>query len=90
MADSEVKKHCKEVQGLAKALVSRASFIQGAEKIDEASVLQEAKPDLEKEFGCRVEIEKAEKAKHAKARNALPYVSHLIKAGKKAGWPSIC
>ncbi len=72
MADSEIKKHGKEVQGLAKALVPRAAFIRDAEKIDEFKVLKEARPDLERVFGCRVEVEKAEKSKHAKARNALP------------------
>lgn len=72
MADSEIRKQGKQAQGLAKALLPRAAFIQDAEKIDEARVLKEARPALEKALGCKVEVEEAEKSEQAKAANALP------------------
>jgi len=72
MQDKGMRQHGKEAQGYAKSLVARISILKEAEKIDEAKTLAEAKPDLEKFFGCSIEIEEAEKSSHPKARNALP------------------
>jgi len=72
MKDTEMRKHGKEVQGFAKALVPRLVLLKQAEKIDETAVLKEVMPLLEKEFGCEIEIESAEKSTHPKAKNAMP------------------
>jgi len=72
MKDSSIRKHGKEVQGFAKVLVQRIALFKDVEKIDEAASLKEAKKELEKLFGCKVEVEEAEKSKHPKARNAFP------------------
>jgi len=72
MKNSEMKKHGKEVQGYAKALASRIMLLREAEKVDEFAALNEARTGLEKFFETRVEIEKAEKSQHPKARNAIP------------------
>ena len=72
MKHSEMKKHGKEVPKFAKTLISKISYLKDKEKLDEAKVLKEASPYLEKEFECRIEIEKAETSKHPKAGNASP------------------
>ena len=72
MQDIEIRKHGSEVPAFAKALMPRLPLLRQAEKIDELKALKEALPALEKEFGCRVEVEQAEKSQHPKARNALP------------------
>ncbi|MBN2067518.1 MAG: leucine--tRNA ligase [Candidatus Diapherotrites archaeon] len=72
MQEAEIRKHGNEVQGFAKALVARVKELEEAERIDEFAALSEERKNLEKEFGCRIEIEKAEKSGHAKARNAFP------------------
>lgn len=72
LKNSEIRKHGKEVEGFAKAMVQRIGLLREMEKIDEASALEEAKKGLEKEFGCKFYVEKAEKSSHSKARNALP------------------
>ncbi len=72
MHSPEIKKHGKEAQSYARPLTQRVMLLKDAEKVDEFSALKEAKPELEKEFGCKVEVEKAEKSSHQKAKNALP------------------
>ncbi len=72
MQEPEIRKHGKEVECYAKALVQRVNILKEVEKIDEAAALKEARKQLEKEFGCSIEIEKADKSSHTKARNALP------------------
>jgi leucyl-tRNA synthetase len=72
MQDAEMKKHGNEMQGFAKAVVPRLPLLKEAERIDESGALKEALPLLEKEFGCTVEVERAEKSAHPKARNAMP------------------
>lgn len=72
MQNPGIKKHGSEVQGYAKALVLRIPLLKESEKIDEAAALKEAKTFLEKLFGCRIEVEKAEKSRHPKAKNAMP------------------
>ncbi len=72
MQNSDIKKHGKEVQGFAKALVARITGLKQAEKIDEIAVLKEAKASLEKQLGCRIEIVDSEKSRHRKAGHAMP------------------
>ncbi len=72
MQDPGIKKHGKEVQGFAKALVAKITVLKQAEKINETAVLKEAKKELEKELGSSIKIEQAEKSSHPKARNAFP------------------
>jgi len=67
-----MKQYSAEIPGFAKALAGRVAGLKEAARIDEFSALKEAKPSLEKEFGCAVEVEKAESSKHPKARNAFP------------------
>ncbi len=72
MQNTEIKKHGQEVQGFAKALVARIRELEEVARIDEFAALKEAKKGLEREFGAKVEIEKADKSRHPKAGNAFP------------------
>ncbi len=72
MQDPEIRKQGKEAEGFAKALAARVTELRDSQKIDEFSALNEAKQALGKEFGCMVEIQKAERSAHPKARNAMP------------------
>ncbi len=72
MQDAETKKHSAEIEGFTKAIVPKIMELKTKQKIREFAVLLEAKPDLEKLFACKLEIEKAESSLHQKARNALP------------------
>jgi leucyl-tRNA synthetase len=71
MANNEMRVHGKEVQPFLKAVMNRFGELQDLEKFDEASVLEEAKSALAKEFG-EIEIIKAEGSNEAKAKNAFP------------------
>ena len=68
------KEHGKEITALVPSLVknpSKVPFVVLTQK-EEYAVLQEHKNLLEKQLGCSVVIELAEKSTHAKAAHALP------------------
>jgi len=72
MQNDEMRRHGAEMEGFAKSLVGKIMDLGEKEKIDEFAALSEAAGDLEKAFGCKIEIEKAEKSPHPKAKNAMP------------------
>jgi len=67
-----------ELQGFVKAAMRRLGDFQDAIKIDEFSALKERLPELEKEFEARVSVEKAEKSKVPKAKNAMPFKPAIL------------
>ncbi|MCX6801199.1 MAG: leucine--tRNA ligase [Candidatus Diapherotrites archaeon] len=77
MADPEIKQHSSEIQPFIKGALSRLGELSMLEKFDEVSVLKEAAPVLEKEFG-KIEIMKSEESAEPKARNAFPGKPALI------------
>ncbi len=77
MSDAEMKKHGAEVQPLLKTAMNRLGEISNLSEFDEVAVLNEAKKQLEKEFGI-VEVIRAEDSKEAKAKNAFPAKPALL------------
>jgi len=76
MSDGKIKSKGNLAANVAKQLASRIIELKGKKEIDEFEVLKEAKPFLEKTFGCEVLIEKEEKTEYdpkGKAKNALPF-----------------
>jgi len=71
MAEPALKKFGGEIPAFVKTAMNRLGEFAQLEKFDEVSVLNEAKPVLEKEFGS-IEIIRAEDSKEAKAKNAFP------------------
>jgi leucyl-tRNA synthetase len=78
MNDSEMKKHGAEIQPFIKTAVNRLSELEDLKVFDEVEVINEAKPELEKEFGAVIEVIKAEDSTEAKAKNAFPAKPALI------------
>lgn len=72
MADAEIRKNGKEVEQFAKQAFRIAKEFEGKEKIDEFALLNENREFFEKEFVCKVDVEKAENSQNPKARNAFP------------------
>ena len=70
-AEPSLKKYASEIPAFAKGAVSRLGELSNLEKFDEAAVINEVRPVLEKEFGS-IEVIRAEDSKEAKAKNAFP------------------
>jgi leucyl-tRNA synthetase len=77
MSNDELKKHGQEIQGFLKVVIAKLSELSDLKEFDEFALLENIKPQLEKEFGL-IEIEKAEDSKEAKAKNAFPAKPALI------------
>jgi leucyl-tRNA synthetase len=77
MSNNEMKKYGQEIQPFLKTAINRLPEFMDLKKFDEVEVLNEAKSELEKEFGV-VEIIKAENSTQAKAKNAFPGKPALI------------
>ncbi|MAF80019.1 leucine--tRNA ligase [bacterium] len=72
-AISKVKEAPKnEAPGFVKSIINKLGEYRDSVQIDEFAALKEATTQLEKDFGAKIVLEKAEKSKEAKARNALP------------------
>ena len=71
MADDEMKKHGKEIQGFLKTVISNYGDLSTMKRFDEMGTIESAKPLLEKEFG-KIELISAEESKEGKAKNAFP------------------
>lgn len=75
MKMEEVRKQGKNSVNFVNSVVKRLALYREAAKINEKTALEGAKEFLEKEAGCPIEIEDAERPKYDpanKARNALP------------------
>ncbi|RMF07317.1 hypothetical protein D6764_00100, partial [Candidatus Woesearchaeota archaeon] len=74
MAEDTLRKHGREVASLVPKLLKDPSKVplQVVGTKTEKEVLEEARPDLEKEFSCVVEIISEGDSSHQKARQAMP------------------
>ncbi len=77
MGNNEMKKHGADVQPFLKTAINRLPEFMDLKKFDEVQVLNEARAELEKEFGL-IEIIKAEDSTEPKAKNAFPGKPALI------------
>ena len=76
MTDKKLENYRKDLPALAKTLVNKVAELRERKRIDEFTILNEAKDSLSKEFGCEILVEKAENAGFDpanKAKNALPF-----------------
>lgn len=67
-----VKEHGKDISNLVPKLVKDTKKIPEVVVENEADVLEENKQVIEKEFGCKVEVIKAEQSQEGKAKQAMP------------------
>ncbi|MBW2975873.1 leucine--tRNA ligase [Candidatus Woesearchaeota archaeon] len=67
-----LKEHGKEISALVPKLVKDPTKIPEIVIDNESEVLNENKDMIEKKFGCKVDVIKAEESKEAKARQAMP------------------
>lgn len=76
MADKKLENYRKDLPALVKTLVNKVAELRERKRIDEFTILAEAKDSLAKEFDCEIAVEKADGAKFDpanKAKNALPF-----------------
>jgi leucyl-tRNA synthetase len=76
-SDPDLRKYGGEIPNFVKSAMNKLNELSQLEKFDEVSVLNEAKPLLEKEFGV-IEIIKADESTEAKAKNAFPTKPALL------------
>jgi len=74
MKDAEFRKHGKDITKLIPKYVKEPSRIPSAvlNQKTEFETLENAKKELEEEFSCKVEIEKAQDSEEQKAKQAMP------------------
>ncbi|MBU0757381.1 MAG: leucine--tRNA ligase [Nanoarchaeota archaeon] len=72
MKDDNFKKESKAVSGIIQKAIKTGSVPVAAGQDKEFKAVSEARDFFEKEFGCSVIVEKAEKSKEQKAGAALP------------------
>ena len=77
MSNNEMKSHGAEIQNFLKTAINRLPEFMDLKEFDEVEVLNEARAEIEKEFGA-VEIIKAEDSTEVKAKNAFPGKPALI------------
>jgi len=72
LVEKEVKDKAKEAAQFVQSITKKVNEMRSLVELDEFNALKEAQKEIEKEFGCKTEIIKAEESREEKARKALP------------------